>query len=201
MIFKFPPSPSPQPLPVDSNRVEGSTSNGYLQSPTVNTIPPIGSKPRQYSGNTNSALNSNNMATNNNPLPLSSSNKILPAKETSSIFVSSNNSLFNNSMISNNSYLKAPGSERENDTNLKKQLAKDGSGSNDSILENAIEKLKVKTTNGTVGSLFLTSNGLNNGVLPPSFSVPSLPGSNNSVTPLAAPFYQTSNTVESVVGE
>uniref|UniRef100_A0A6A7G6X3 RING finger protein unkempt homolog n=4 Tax=Hirondellea gigas TaxID=1518452 RepID=A0A6A7G6X3_9CRUS len=183
------------------------TSNGFM-SPTNNSnnMAPIGSKSRQFSGNTSSSSSCN------------SSSNMLPSKDhgTSSSSIFSN--LMNNppplNTISNTStsnYLKAPGSERENETNLKKQLAaKENSlGSLD-----ALDKLKRKTSNhiGGSNSLFIGGNGtsssgvLNNDVLNTSSFVSSLSaGARGSsiactVSALAPPFYPTSNTVQSVVG-
>ena len=211
-----------QPLNSSDSHV---TTNGFVSAPVMpqNTIPPIGSKPRHFSGSTNTTSSNSNNNNNNQIMSHSNNvtlpNNILPAKDHSScstgsnIFVSSaasSNSFFagvlNN--VSSNSYLKAPGSERENDSNLKKQLALAGKIDDRSSLE-CLDKLKRKPSEGSCGSLFIgTNNGLNNGVLGSTFSAPlgggggtTVLSSVSSVSPLAPPFYPTSNTVESVVGE
>ena len=213
-----------QPLNSSDSHV---TTNGFVSAPVMpqNTIPPIGSKPRHFSGSTNTTSSNTNNNNNNQIMSHSNNvtlpNNILPAKDHlascstgSNIFVSSSassNSFFagvlNN--VSSNSYLKAPGSERENDSNLKKQLALAGKIDDRSSLEcSSLDKLKRKPSEGSCGSLFIgTNNGLNNGVLGSTFSAPlggggtTVLSSVSSVSPLAPPFYPTSNTVESVVGE
>lgn len=172
------------------------TSNGFISPSNMsNAMPPIGSKSRHFSGSSNNA------------------NNMLPNKDHSSIFS------IHNPPQQNNSYLKAPGSERETETNLKKQLAaKENIADRNSL--DVLEKLKRKPSNNGVSSSLFSGNVsgsnssvLSNGVLNTSFA-PSLGGSSmvvggssvmssiaSTVSPLAPPFYPTSNTVESVVGE
>ena len=166
-----------------------SSSSNNSSSSSNNTIQPIGSKARHFSGN-----------------------NLLPSKEQqhAAIYANALANVVEINSTGQSNYLKAPGSERETETNLKKQLAKE---SNDRSLE-ALDKFKRKTNNSGSNSLFIVGNsnqqlGLNNGVLSSCSSfVPSLStGSSvlssiaNTVSPLAQPFYPTSNTVESVVGE
>ncbi|KAF2366836.1 Zinc finger CCCH-type [Trinorchestia longiramus] len=178
------------------------TSNGFISPSSLSSaMPPIGSKSRHFSGS--SVVNSSN---------------ILPNKDHSSGSIFS----MHNPPPQNNSYLKAPGSERETETNLKKQLAaKENAAAAERNSLDALEKLKRKTSNNNVSSSSLFSGNnvsgsnssvLSNGVLNTSFA-PSLGGSSlvggcgggmssiaSTVSPLAPPFYPTSNTVESVVG-
>ncbi|CAL4097472.1 unnamed protein product, partial [Meganyctiphanes norvegica] len=156
-----------------SSLSESVFGNGLSHPPP--SLAPIGSKPRHFSGN--------------NSLGLSGSCE----------------PLLGLGGVINSSYQKAPGSEREDrELSFKKQLASIDSDPNLDPLEKAKRKQ----------SLFL-ANLVPSHPPPPVVSLPhsgssitscssfvsSMPSSlSSTVSPLALPFYPTSDTVESVVG-
>ncbi|KAL7635578.1 UNVERIFIED_CONTAM: hypothetical protein RMT77_014647 [Armadillidium vulgare] len=164
-----------------------AVSQQQIQQQTV--LAPIGSKPRHLSGNGSSSTGSANCTSGSPP----SITKDMLLNNTVDGFCSSGTNSGSGSL-----YPKAPGSEREDrDALLRKQWA---SIESDPTLD-PLEKAKRKR------SLILASSGVASSSthtlssIPPSFNS-SMQNTylSSNVSPLAPPFYPTSDTVQSVIG-